>query len=85
MPMSLRFLLLAVLFRGIEIVVVRPCGAIDGQWAGATTHLTLIDLKREAFEKWRTGCASAYAVTLFVTVFGPASIAVKALIKEKDS
>ena len=29
-----------------------------------------ITLKREAFEKWRTGYSSAFAIILFVTVFG---------------
>ncbi len=51
---------------------------------GSITELTSINLKREAFEKWRTGYASAYAVILFVTVFGLASIYVKALNKVKQ-
>ena len=57
---------------------------ITGGGPGNTTTLTSIDLKREAFEKWRTGYASAYAVILFVTVFGLASIYVKALNKVKE-
>ena len=44
----------------------------------------LAHLKREAFEKWRTGFSSAYAIILFVTVFGLASIYVKALNKVKE-
>ena len=48
------------------------------------TTLSSIDLKREAFEKWKTGYSSAYAMILFVTVFGLASIYVKALNKVKD-
>ena len=48
------------------------------------TLLASIDLKREAFEKWRTGYSSAYAIVLFVTVFGLASIYVKALNKVKE-
>jgi len=84
-PMVLPFLMLAVLFRGIEnfkmfdLVVL-----LTGGGPGSTTELTSINLKREAFEKWRTGYASAYAVILFVTIFGLASIYVKALNKVKD-
>ena len=84
-PMVLPFLMLAVLFRGIEnfkmfALVVQ----LTGGGPGSTTELTSINLKREAFEKWRTGYASAYAVILFVTVFGLASIYVKALNKVKN-
>jgi len=84
-PMVLPFLMLAVLFRGIEnfkmfdLVVL-----LTGGGPGSTTELTSINLKREAFEKWRTGYASAYAVILFVTIFGLASIYVKALNQVKD-
>lgn len=84
-PMVLPFLMLAVLFRGIEnfkmfdLVVL-----LTGGGPGSTTELTSINLKREAFEKWRTGYASAYAVILFVTMFGLASIYVKAMNKVKD-
>ena len=84
-PMTLPFLMLAVLFRGIEnfkmfdIVV-----ELTGGGPGSITELASINLKREAFEKWRTGYASAYAVILFVTVFGLASIYVKALNKVKE-
>ena len=84
-PMLLPFLMLAVLFRGIENfkmfdLVVQPTGG----GPGSATELTSINIKREAFEKWRTGYASAYAVILFVTVFGLASIYVKALNKVKE-
>lgn len=84
-PMVLPFLMLAVLFRGIEnfkmfdLVVL-----LTGGGPGDTTLLSSIDLKREAFEKWRTGFSSAYAIILFVTVFGLASIYVKALNKVKE-
>ena len=37
---------------------------------GSTTEVASITLKREAFEKWRTGYSSAFAIILFVTVFG---------------
>ncbi len=84
-PMVLPFLMLAVLFRGIEnFKMFDLVVQLTGGGPGDTTLLTSIDLKREAFEKWRTGYASAYAVVLFVTVFGLASIYVKALNKVKD-
>ena len=84
-PMVLPFLMLAVLFRGIEnFKMFDLVVQLTGGGPGATTQLVSIDLKREAFEKWRTGYASAYAVILFVTVFGLASIYVKALNKVKD-
>ena len=85
LPMVLPFLMLAVLFRGIEnfkmfdLVVL-----LTGGGPGDTTLLSSIELKREAFEKWRTGYSSAYAIILFVTVFGLASIYVKALNKVKE-
>ena len=79
-PMVLPFLMLAVLFRAIEnfkmfdMVVELTSGG-----PGSTTELASITLKREAFEKWRTGYSSAFAIILFVTVFGAANIYVKAL------
>jgi multiple sugar transport system permease protein len=84
-PMALPFIMLAVLFRGIEnfkmfdLVVELTSGG-----PGSVTELASINLKREAFEKWRTGYASAYAVVLFVTVFGLANIYVKALNRVKS-
>ena len=84
-PMVLPFLMLALLFRGIEnFKMFDLVVQLTGGGPGSLTTLTSIDLKREAFEKWRTGYASAYAVILFVTVFGLASIYVKALNKVKD-
>ncbi len=84
-PMVLPFLMLAVLFRGIEnFKMFDLVVQLTGGGPGSTTELTSINLKREAFEKWRTGYASAYAVILFVTVFGLASIYVKALNKVKE-
>ena len=71
LPLVLPFLMLAVLFRGIEnfkmfdMVVELTSGG-----PGSTTELASINLKREAFEKWRTGYSSAFAIILFVTVFG---------------
>ncbi|WP_275786973.1 carbohydrate ABC transporter permease [Pararhizobium gei] len=84
-PMVLPFLMLAILFRGIEnFKMFDLVVQLTGGGPGSTTELTSINLKREAFEKWRTGYASAYAVILFVTVFGLASIYVKALNKVKQ-
>ncbi|WP_170589820.1 carbohydrate ABC transporter permease [Ruegeria arenilitoris] len=84
-PMVLPFLMLAVLFRGIEnFKMFDLVVQLTGGGPGSVTELTSINLKREAFEKWRTGYASAYAIILFVTVFGLASIYVKALNKVKQ-
>ena len=84
-PMVLPFLMLAILFRGIEnFKMFDLVVQLTGGGPGSITELTSINLKREAFEKWRTGFASAYAVILFVTVFGLASIYVKALNKVKS-
>ena len=84
-PMVLPFLMLAVLFRGIEnFKMFDLVVQLTGGGPGSTTELTSVNLKREAFEKWRTGYASAYAIILFVTVFGLASIYVKALNKVKE-
>ncbi len=84
-PMVLPFLMLAVLFRGIEnFKMFDMVVLLTGGGPGTETLLASIDLKREAFEKWRTGYSSAYAIILFVTVFGLASIYVKALNKVKE-
>lgn len=85
LPRVMPFLMLAVLFRGIEnfkmfdMVVELTSGG-----PGSTTELASINLKREAFEKWRTGYSSAFAILLFVTVFGLGSIYVKALSRIKQ-
>jgi len=84
-PMVLPFLMLAVLFRGIEnFKMFDLVVQLTGGGPGSATEVTSINLKREAFEKWRTGFSSAYAVILFVTVFGLASIYVKALNRVKN-
>ncbi|MEL6819594.1 MAG: sugar ABC transporter permease [Pseudomonadota bacterium] len=84
-PMVLPFLMLAILFRGIEnFKMFDMVVLLTGGGPGNETLLASIDLKREAFEKWRTGISSAYALVLFVTVFGLASIYVKALNKVKE-
>lgn len=84
-PMVLPFLMLAILFRGIEnFKMFDLIVQLTGGGPGSITEVTSINLKREAFEKWRTGYASAYAVILFVTVFGLASIYVKVLNRVKN-
>jgi len=85
LPMVLPFLMLAIMFRAIEnfkmfdMVVELTSGG-----PGSITELASINLKREAFEKWKTGYSSAFAIILFVTVFGAANIYVKALNAVKN-
>ena len=85
LPSVIPFLLLALLFRGIEnfkmfdMVVELTSGG-----PGSATELASIQLKREAFEKWKTGYSSAYAVILFVTIFGFGNVYVKVMNKIKD-
>ncbi len=78
--MVLPFIMLAVLFRGIEnFKMFDLVNLLTGGGPGSTTEVASITLKREAFEKWRTGYSSALAIILFVAVFGLANIYVKAL------
>ena len=85
LPMALPFIMLAVLFRGIEnFKMFDMVNLLTGGGPGSTTELASITLKREAFEKWRTGFSSAFAIILFVTVFGLANIYVKALNRVKQ-
>lgn len=84
-PMALPFIMLAVLFRAIEnFKMFDMVNLLTGGGPGSATEVISITLKREAFEKWRTGYASALAVILFVTVFGLANIYVKTLNKVKS-
>jgi multiple sugar transport system permease protein len=79
-PMVLPFLMLAVLFRAIEnFKMFDMVNLLTSGGPGSTTEMASITLKREAFEKWRTGYSSAFAIILFVTVFGAANIYVKTL------
>ena len=79
-PMVLPFLMLAVLFRAIEnFKMFDMVNLLTSGGPGSTTEVASITLKREAFEKWRTGYSSAFAVILFVSVFGAANIYVKTL------
>lgn len=84
-PMAAPFIMLAVLFRGIEnFKMFDMVNLLTGGGPGSTTEVASITLKREAFEKWRTGYSSAFAIILFVAVFGLANIYVKALNKVKS-
>jgi multiple sugar transport system permease protein len=84
-PMALPFIMLAVLFRAIEnFKMFDMVVLLTGGGPGSTTEVASITLKREAFESWRTGRASAFAIILFVAVFGLANIYVKALNKVKQ-
>ena len=85
LPMALPFIMLAVLFRGIEnFKMFDMVNLLTGGGPGSTTEVASITLKREAFESWRTGYSSAFAIILFVTVFGLANIYVKALNRVKQ-
>lgn len=84
-PMALPFIMLAVLFRGIEnFKMFDMVNLLTGGGPGSTTEVASITLKRQAFESWRTGPSSAFAIILFVAVFGLANIYVKALNKVKQ-
>jgi multiple sugar transport system permease protein len=85
LPMALPFIMLAVLFRGIEnFKMFDMVNLLTGGGPGSTTEVASITLKRVAFESWRTGYSSAFAIILFVTVFGLANIYVKALNRVKN-
>jgi multiple sugar transport system permease protein len=51
---------------------------------GSITELASIKLKREAFEKWRTGYASALAMILFVSIYALSLVTVRYLDKVKQ-
>ena len=85
LPMTLPFIMLAVLFRGIEnFKMFDLINLLTSGGPGSTTEVASITLKRDAFESWRTGYSSAFAIILFVTVFGLANIYVKALNRVKQ-
>ncbi len=85
LPMALPFIMLAVLFRGIEnFKMFDMVNLLTGGGPGSTTEVASITLKRAAFESWRTGYSSAFAIILFVAVFGLANIYIKALNRVKQ-
>lgn len=84
-PMALPFIMLAVLFRGIEnFKMFDMVFLLTGGGPGSTTEVASIALKRQAFEAFRTGYSSAFAIILFVAVFGLANVYVKALNRVKQ-
>src|ERR1700745_2325356 len=85
LPMVMPFIMLAVLFRGIEnFKMFDMVNLLTSGGPGSTTEVASITLKRDAFEAWRTGYSSAFAIILFVAVFGLANIYVKALNRVKQ-
>jgi multiple sugar transport system permease protein len=83
-PMTMPFIMLAGLFRAIEnFKMYDMVNLLTNGGPGSATELASITLKREAFEKWRTGYSSAFAVILFITVFGLANVYVQALNRVK--
>jgi multiple sugar transport system permease protein len=80
LPMVLPFIMLAVLFRGIEnFKMFDMVNLLTSGGPGSATEIASITLKRQAFEAWNTGYSSAFAIVLFVAVFGMANVYVKAL------
>ena len=85
LPMVMPFIVLALLFRTIEnFKMFDLVDQLTSGGPGSVTELASITLKREAFEKWRTGYASALAIILFVAVYGLSLVAVKFLEKVKQ-
>jgi multiple sugar transport system permease protein len=85
LPMVTPFLMLAVLFRGIEnFKMFDMVNLLTNGGPGSLTETVSITLKRAAFEKWQTGWSSALAIILFVAVFGAANIYIKVLNKVKQ-
>jgi multiple sugar transport system permease protein len=84
-PMVLPFIVLAVLFRSIEnFKMFDLVDQLTNGGPGSITELASIKLKREAFEKWRTGYASAFAMILFVAIYGLSLVTVRYLDKVKQ-
>jgi multiple sugar transport system permease protein len=85
LPMVMPFLILAVLFRSIEnFKMFDLVNQLTSGGPGSVTELASINLKREAFEKWRTGYSSAFAIILFVSIYGLSLMAVRFLDRMKQ-
>jgi multiple sugar transport system permease protein len=85
LPMVMPFILLALLFRTIEnFKMFDLVDQLTNGGPGSVTELASIHLKREAFEKWRTGYASAFAIILFVAIYGLSLVTVRFLDKVKQ-
>jgi len=85
LPMVMPFIILALLFRVIEnFKMFDLVDLLTNGGPGTVTELASIHLKREAFEKWRTGYASAMAIIMFVSIYGLSLVAVRFLDKVKQ-
>ena len=85
LPMVMPFILLALLFRTIEnFKMFDLVDQLTNGGPGSVTELASIHLKREAFEKWRTGYSSAFAIILFVAIYGMSLVTVRFLDKVKQ-
>ncbi|MFY8105782.1 MAG: carbohydrate ABC transporter permease [Elstera sp.] len=85
LPMVMPFLVLAVLFRLIEnFKMFDLVNQLTNGGPGSATELASINLKRQAFEMWRTGYSSAFAMLLFVSIYGLSNIVVRYLEKVKQ-
>jgi multiple sugar transport system permease protein len=83
--MVMPFLVLAVLFRAIEnFKMFDLVNQLTSGGPGSVTELASINLKREAFENWRTGYSSAFAIVLFVSIYGLSLMAVRFLERMKQ-
>jgi multiple sugar transport system permease protein len=80
LPMVMPFIILALLFRSIEnFKMFDLVDQLTNGGPGSVTELASIHLKREAFEKWRTGYSSAFAIILFVAIYGMSLVTVRFL------
>ena len=85
LPMVMPFIILALLFRSIEnFKMFDLVDQLTNGGPGSVTELASIHLKREAFEKWRTGYSSAFAIILFVAIYGMSMVTVSYLNKVKQ-
>jgi multiple sugar transport system permease protein len=85
LPMVMPFIVLALLFRLIEnFKMFDLVDQLTNGGPGSVTELASIHLKREAFEKWRTGYASALAIILFVAIYGLSLVTVRYLDRVKQ-
>ena len=85
LPMVMPFIVLALLFRTIEnFKMFDLVDQLTSGGPGSVTELASITLKREAFEKWRTGYASALAIIMLVSIYGLSLVAVRFLEKVKQ-
>src|SRR5262249_58181362 len=83
--MVMPLMILALLFRTIEnFKMFDLVDNLTNGGPGSITELASISLKREAFEKWRTGYASAFAIILFVSIYGLSLVTVRFLERVKQ-